>query len=173
MPTFLKILPTNVFMENLSHNDRIEKAINDLNSSNKINYLATAKKWRIDRRTLARRHKGETGTHEAAASEYRKKLSDVQEFELFKHIQMLNDRGLLSTPRLIRNIAAKIAGVSVGKNWTTRFCNRHFNTLLNVYLRTIDHSRKIADNSRYFDHYFNTVCMLFYFLNSLLLGVPR
>jgi hypothetical protein len=160
-------------MSNLSHNERIDKAIEDLNSSDKLNYAATARKWGIERTTLAKRHKGQTGTHNAATSEYRKKLSDAQELELLKHIRVLNDRGLPPTPRLIRNIAAEIAGVSVGKNWVTRFCDRHFDTLLNVYLRTIDHSRKIADNSRYFDHYFNTVRMLFYFLRSLLLGVPR
>ena len=47
-----------VSMSNLNHNERIEKAIEDLNSSDKLNYAAIARKWSIERTTLAKRHKG-------------------------------------------------------------------------------------------------------------------
>ena len=75
-------------MSNLSHNERIDKAIEDLNSSDKLNYAATARKWGIERTTLAKRHKGQTGIHNAATSGYRKKLSNAQELELLKHIRV-------------------------------------------------------------------------------------
>jgi hypothetical protein len=32
--------------------------------------------------------------------------------------------------------------------------------LKSVYLRTIDHKRKVADNSAYFQHFYEQVCLL-------------
>jgi hypothetical protein len=38
--------------------------------------------------------------------------------------------------------------------------------LQSVYLRTIDHKRKVADNSAYFQHFYEQVCLLFLCLLS-------
>jgi hypothetical protein len=61
----------------MDHNARIEAAIADLESQSRINYSAAAKKWHVDRTTLSRRHKGETGTREDATSDTHRRLTDV------------------------------------------------------------------------------------------------
>jgi hypothetical protein len=42
----------------MDHNARIQAAIADLESQERVNYAATAKKWNLDGTTLARRHRG-------------------------------------------------------------------------------------------------------------------
>ena len=105
MHTLLEYYTLHSTMQNSTHNSRIEEAIAELNSSDNINYSATAKKYNLDRITLARRHKGQTASRETAASTYKKKLSDAQEQELLKHICMFNERGFPPISRLIRNFA--------------------------------------------------------------------
>jgi hypothetical protein len=41
---------------NMNYNDRIQAAIADLESQERVNYKTTAKKWNLDYTTLARRH---------------------------------------------------------------------------------------------------------------------
>jgi hypothetical protein len=63
----------------MDHNARIESAINDLESQSRVNYAATAKIWNVERTTLAKRHKGQTGTIEDANSYSRQRLTTTQE----------------------------------------------------------------------------------------------
>jgi AraC-like DNA-binding protein len=144
----------------MDHNARIKAAITDLESQNRPNIKATAKKWEINRSTLSRRFRGETGSNRDANSYARRQLTDVQEETLIKHINNLSNRGLPPTPQIVKNIAEEIAYVKLGPNWVSRFCKRHRDQLTSVYLRTIDHKRKIADNSRYFRHFYDTVRIL-------------
>ena len=46
----------------MDHNARIEAAIADLESQERINFSATAKKWNVERTTLAKRYRGEAGS---------------------------------------------------------------------------------------------------------------
>ena len=82
----------------MDHNARIEAAIADLESQKRVNYSATAKKWNLSRVTLARRHRGETGSKQDANSYTRQNLTDTQEKTLVKYINKLNDRGFPLTP---------------------------------------------------------------------------
>ena len=138
----------------MDHESRIEAAIADLESQEHINYRAIAKKWALDRTTLARRHRGETGSNRDATSYTRRQLTDIQEKTLVRYINKLSDRGLPPTPQIVKNLAEKIAGVTLGKNWVSRFYERHQDQLLNLYLRTIDHKRKLTDNSYHFQHFY-------------------
>ena len=151
----------------MAHNDRIAKAISDLESQNRPNIADTAKKWQLDRSTLSRRFRGETSSKAESISIASKKLSTTQEEVLIAHINKLSDRGLPPTPQIVKNLAEELAHEEIGKNWVSRFCQRHAHRLSSVYLRTIDHKRKIADNSHHFEHYFNTVNVLlnFYLLS--------
>jgi hypothetical protein len=144
----------------MDHEARIQAAITDLESQDRVNYAAIARKWEIDRSTLSRRHRGETGPNRDATSYVRRQLTDAQEDILIGHINKLSDRGLPPTPQIVKNIAEEIAHVALGKNWVPRFCQRHQDRLKSVYLRTINHKRKIADNSHHFQHFYDTVRML-------------
>jgi hypothetical protein len=58
--TLSKIQPPHSNMDHISHNDRIELAITDLESQAQPNFAATAQKYNVKRITLARRFKGES-----------------------------------------------------------------------------------------------------------------
>jgi len=44
-----------------------------------------------------------------------------------------------------------------GKNWVATFCERHQNKIKSLYLRAIDQTRQVADNSAYFNHFYANV----------------
>jgi hypothetical protein len=148
-------------LHRMDHDARIKSAITDLESQNHPNIAAAAKKWGVVRETLSKRFRGETISHREAASYVRKKLTDVQEDIFIKHINKLSDQGLSSTLQIIKNLAEEIIHAELKKNWVFRFIRRYYNQLISVYLRTIDHKRKITDNSHYFKHFFNTVRIIF------------
>ena len=103
-------------MDNVSHNDRIELAIADLESQACLNYTDAAGKWNIDRSTLSRRHKGVTGSKEDHHSYTLKALTDVQEKVLVQYINDLSARGFPPIPQIVKNLAQELAGKDVGRN---------------------------------------------------------
>jgi hypothetical protein len=100
----------------MDHEARIQAAISDLESQTRKNYASTAKKWGLERTTLAKRFRGETGPNRDAISYAHKQLTDVQEEILIRHINKLSGRGLPPTPQIVKNIAEEIARVTLGKN---------------------------------------------------------
>jgi len=48
----------------LTYNDRIQSAIADLESQERVNFGKTAKKWDVDQTTLCRRFKGEQRSYQ-------------------------------------------------------------------------------------------------------------
>ena len=64
MHAFSKIQPPHSNMDDIPHNDRIELAIADLETQEYLNYAATARKYKVERTTLSRRHKDVTGSKE-------------------------------------------------------------------------------------------------------------
>jgi len=135
----------------------IQKALDDLESQDVPNYSATAKKFRIDRRTLQRRHKGISKPKELAYSESHMLLTIEEEEALIQHINNLSDRGLPPTPQILRNLVFEIVKKQPGKNWVPTFCKRHQDKIKSLYLRAIDQTRKVADNSAYFEHFYANV----------------
>lgn len=89
----------------------IEKKIAEIESQGPnapFCYRAVAKKTRVEKTTLARRHRGKTHTFaEGVASQ--QLLNPQQEDELVKYIQGLSDRGLPPTRTIVKNFARKIA----------------------------------------------------------------
>ena len=144
----------------MDHNTRINKALDDLESQQPPKYAETARKWKVDKSTLWRRHKGETGTIQEANSYARQKLTNAQEEVLVGHVNKLTARGLPPTPQMVKNMAEEIANTKLGVHWPTRFYQRHYERLTSLYLRTIDHKRKVADNSQYFQEFFDLVSSL-------------
>ena len=144
----------------MDYDARILTAITDLESQDRPNIAATARKHQVARETLSKRFRGETGSNRDATSYSRKQLTDTQEETLIVYIIKLNDRGFPPTPQILKNIAESVAHTTLGPNWVARFCRRYRTRLTSVYLRTIDHKRKIADNSQHFQHFFNIVRIL-------------
>jgi Tc5 transposase DNA-binding domain len=143
----------------MAHNARIAEAIADLETQDRPNVAATAKKCQVARTTLSDRVKGKTGTIEDANSYVRQQLTHTQEETLIEYVNKLNDRGFPPTPQILKNIAESITKTRLGHNWVARFCKRHRTRLASVYLRTIDHKRKLADNSHHFQYFFDLVCL--------------
>lgn len=145
----------------MAHNARIAAAIADLESQDRPNVSSTAKRHGVARKTLEDRFKGKSSTIEEANSNARRQLSDAQEETLIECVNKLTDQGFPPTPQILKNIAESIAHKRLGRNWVARFCKRHRNRLTSVYLRAIDHKRKVADNSQHFEHFYETVSLDF------------
>ncbi len=140
----------------------IQAAISDLKSQEAPNFAATAKKFNLDRTTLMRRFKGKTVSNIEARSRHQKLLTNAQEVVLIGHIRKLSDRGLHPTPKILENLVVEIVGHPVGGRYIERFQKRYENELASLYLRNIDQSRHIADNSKHFEHYFACVGVDFF-----------
>ena len=128
-----------------THDAPIDLALADLASQPKPNYSATAKKWQVERTTLAKRYKAQTVSKAIANSECRQRLTIQQEEVLIGQINKLTDRSIPPTSQIVRNLAEEIAGSSVGKNWTGTFIRRHKERLKSLYLRNIDNLRTKAE----------------------------
>ena len=76
----------------------LQAALRELESSGSINYSHIASKHKVDRNTLARRHKGITVSIHEAHSIFQKLLTDAQEQELVRYLNKLSDRGIPPTP---------------------------------------------------------------------------
>src|SRR5207248_7946356 len=139
-------------MDSMSHDDRMEAAIADLKSQKqsgkRVNYAAAARKWKLKQPTTLRRRYLGLSTSRAESISKSHKLTSIQEEALIGHINKLTDRGFPPTPQILKNIAEELSKTKLGHNWVARFCKKHRSRLTSVYLRTIDHKRKIADNSR-------------------------
>ena len=79
MHDFLTANPHSLNANNMDHEARIQAAITDLESQDRVNYAVTVKKWNIDRSTLSRRHRGKTALIQDANSYARRQLTDIQE----------------------------------------------------------------------------------------------
>ena len=141
----------------MANESDILKAISDLESQKNPQYTQVARKYNLDRTTLMRRYKGLTVSNQQAASIHRKLLTDAQEEVLLDHISKLSSRGLPHTAQILRNLVVEIVKHDVGECWVRRFCQRHHDRINSVYLKSIDNSRKVADNSAHFEHFFTNV----------------
>jgi hypothetical protein len=84
----------------MDHNARIAEVITDLRSQDRPNIAATARKYRLARKTLSKRFRGETGTIQDATSYTRKQLTDTQEEAFISYVNKLNDRAFPPTPQI-------------------------------------------------------------------------
>ncbi len=120
------------------HDARIALAIAEIGDQNAPNYAKYARKYKLDRSTLSRRHRGKTTSRKEATSEHRQILTIAQEQLLIAHINRLTDRNLPPTAQIVHNIAEEMVGRRIGKNWTSQFVCRHQGEIKSLYLRNID-----------------------------------
>jgi hypothetical protein len=137
--------------------DRLEEAIIYADSQEAPNYTEIARKFNVTRTTLWRRHTGQTVSRAAATSALKKLLTDSQENEIIDYINKLTARGFPPTPQILENIIVERLKAPIGGSYIRKFVKRHNDRIQSVYLRTIDNARKIADNSKHFEHFYVTV----------------
>jgi hypothetical protein len=108
--------PTNVrtFHANRrAHEARIQAAIEDLESQDRRNIAATAKKWGVARETLSKRFRGETVSNQEANSYARRQLTDVQEKALIGMNVVRSTLGnSMKTPRVFLQLNRIISSIS-------------------------------------------------------------
>ena len=85
--------------------NRIQAALADLDSQAVVNYAATARRWNIERTTLARRHQRKPTSRSDANSKYRQRLTNVQEKTLLDYLDSLKKRNILLTSQIVQNLA--------------------------------------------------------------------
>jgi len=136
----------------------IDKAIEWLQSQEKANCAEAVRKFKIHPTTMWRRWYFYTVSRAEATSIHTKLLTTAQELELIKYINKLSDRGLPPTHQILENLVVEIVKHPIGENWTHNFVERYADTIKSVYLRPLDNSRKIADISAHFEHFYQTVC---------------
>jgi hypothetical protein len=139
--------------------EQIKRALAYLKAQKKPNITVMARQFKIAPSTLSDRFYGKTVSHEEATANTRLKLSLAQEKILIVYINKLSDRGLPSTPRIVRNLIRELSKTEIGEHWVSRFYKRYKDELSNVYLRVINYKRKIVNNSFYFKHYFKFISL--------------
>jgi methanogenic corrinoid protein MtbC1 len=116
MTTFPPLTTLSLNSNKMVNEQDIKKAIDALDAQEKPNYSQVAKDFQINRRTLMRRHKGQTTSRAQATSQYHKLLTDTQEDALIDQINKLTARGLPPTSQIVQNLAEEIIGREVNKN---------------------------------------------------------
>ena len=91
------------------------------------------------------------------AVEDKRFLNDQQEQQLLQHIRQLRDRCLPPTPAIVAEIAAQLGGRPAGKNWCSRFVERHKDELDSRYLNNLDLEKHQADSVTSFQQYFSII----------------
>ena len=147
------------------HNAQIELALADLESLDKPSIRSVALARNVNPETLRRRWNGTQGSIQAANSEYRQRLTDVQEEVLIKNINRLANRGMPPTPAIVKNLAEEmLSGAKVGKNWTASFVRRHGERLTSLYLRNSDRVRTKAEYYPMFELFYSLVSFIYNYI---------
>ncbi|PVH72219.1 hypothetical protein DL98DRAFT_553259 [Cadophora sp. DSE1049] len=128
--------------------ETIQSAIVECNKVLVPNYTKIAGKFKLDRRTLARRYQGQTVSRTEANSD---------------QINKLTKRNLPLTSQIVKNLAEEICGREVNKNWTANFVRRRGDRLRSAYLCNIDNERAKSE------YHPNIV----YFFNILIEGIEK
>ncbi|THC87091.1 hypothetical protein EYZ11_013464 [Aspergillus tanneri] len=142
--------------------DSIEAAIAEIESRKPgelFSYRNIAKKFGVDRITLARRHQGIQGTK---ADQYKSQrlLSNKQAKELIKYINKLLKRGLYLTHKMLRNFTQEICGTRPGYQWPSCFIRAYEKELTCRYTTGIDRDRKAADSAWKYTLYFQKLARM-------------
>ena len=141
----------------MAHEERMRKALAEIESCSKPNYSAIARKYQLERTTLSKRAKGQTTSREEFQSERHQCLTNVQERVLIDQINRLTDRGIPPTSQMVKNFAEEIIGRAVGKNWVGQFITRHQKELKSLYLRNIDNLRVKGEYTPAYQLFFDLV----------------
>ena len=94
----------------------IQTAIDDLESQEVSNSSETAKRFGIDRITLARRYKHETTSVQQSHAEGQQLPTPAQAEVLFEHVESLTRRSQAPTPQIFANLVYEIVRKPLGRS---------------------------------------------------------
>ena len=109
------------------------KDISYLIDVKKRNYSQSGRKFNVNRRTLARRHKGITVSQDQF-HQNSQLLSPKQTRLLVDYIKNLTTEGLPPTPAMVRQFVVDMTGKYPRKNWPSEFLKRHEDECKSRYL---------------------------------------
>ncbi|RYN15563.1 hypothetical protein AA0115_g12988, partial [Alternaria tenuissima] len=133
--------------------DPIQEAIEEIESrepGEHFPYQQLAKKYGVNRCTLARRHKGLTEAYGVKHLSFHPQ----HETELVRYIDTLTERRLPPTREMIQRFASDLAGKAVSETWVSRFLHRHPNHLISGYSKGMSKLRCKADSGAKYSLYF-------------------
>ncbi|RYN27486.1 hypothetical protein AA0114_g12537, partial [Alternaria tenuissima] len=131
----------------------IQEAIGEIESrepGDHFTYTEVARRYNIDRRTLARRHQGVTGPRGLP----HRSLHPQTEIELRNYCKTLTERRLPPSRLMIQRFASGLAGKDVSESWVTRFLHRHDDHLISRWNNGLSKQRVKADSAAKFNLYF-------------------
>ncbi|OAG18892.1 hypothetical protein CC77DRAFT_896587, partial [Alternaria alternata] len=124
----------------------IQEAIEEIESrepGDHFTYTEVARRYNIDRRTLARRHQGVTGPRGLP----HRSLHPETEIELRNYCKTLTERCLPPSRLMIQRFASGLAGKDVSESWVTRFLHRHDDHLISRWNNGLSKQRVKADSA--------------------------
>lgn len=133
---------------NSTNMDPIKAAIAGIKSlphDQSFTFSAIARKHGVVRSTLIRRHRVETQPRIVKAIS-QQALTPMQEQELVRWINRMNDRLIPPLGRLVRNWTSTIAKKEVGKKWVYGFLDRHEDELVYKWTTPMDRDHHKADS---------------------------
>jgi hypothetical protein len=125
-------------MDSIEKEDCIALALEELANQEKPNFRSTARKYKLDRTTLRRRHDSTQCSIRESQSETHQHLTSTQEEVLIGYINKLTERSIPPTSQFVKNFAEEICKKEVSKNWVSGFTRRYKDQLCTGYLCTID-----------------------------------
>jgi hypothetical protein len=144
----------------MAYNGNFELALASIKAQKIKRYKATADKYVVEPTALRLYSQGKRTTRAEAAAIHNKLLSNVQEKAILGHIETLTLKGLPPTKEILENLIVELLHRPIGVNWVTRFIVRYSDEISSPYLRAIDNSRRIADNTKNFEQYYTRVCII-------------
>ncbi|KAF7577039.1 hypothetical protein PtrM4_012790 [Pyrenophora tritici-repentis] len=134
--------------------DSIQDAINAIElraPGEHFTYSEIAKRFSVERSTLARRHQGKCQPRSIA----HQILHPQQEKELVEYIQGLTARRTPPTREMIKNFASTIAGKGVSDTSVSSFLDRNSPHLISRWQSGMDRQRHQADSGAKYSLYFD------------------
>jgi hypothetical protein len=128
-------------------------AIEALEPGEKLVYTQIAKRFGVNRITLARRHQGLT-TSRAIRYQNQQALHPQQEKELIEYIDRISKQGLPPSRDMVRRLASQLAQKELGYHWVDRFVQRYPDLLKLKLVTTMDRNRHRADSELKYKLYF-------------------
>ena len=105
-------------------------------------YSKLSERFGIPPMTIRNRY---SGGHAARGTNMVWHLSDVQEDALAGSINSYANRGTLLTPEHVQQLATRLCGNNLGRNWTSTFLRRHKHQVLLHFYKIQELARLKAD----------------------------
>jgi transposase-like protein len=131
----------------------IQEAVEEIESrepGDNFTYSEVARRYNIDRRTLARRHQGVTGPRGLP----HRSLHPQHEIELRNYCKTLTERCLPASRLMIQRFASSLAGKEVSESWVSRFLHRQSDHLISRWNNGLTKQRVKADSAAKYNLYF-------------------